>query len=347
MKALAKVMETEEPSQPRPQRILEPWQEQLRSKYIGLVLGGAIGDALGMPVEGMNREEIQRLMNGHLHYLAPSPSSPYAGLSPGQYTAPTQLMLATIDGLYEEGKTCLEQQVNALLKVRPYLRGASNTVLQALSSLEEKGPAESGLEESVDASVMVRVVSILHVADLDPSVYGRLAINAVRITNKSQDALYATYLYSSLLRHLLADNAPDLNTEKGRKELFDAYKISPPYPECDGQKFNELLARVLQVESSLTVPGAQAIQTFRTCDDYRDVLPSALYCFLRSPTNFEESVHRAITLGGATTIQGFLTGQMSGAYNGINNLPFRLVTELENFTLLTERGRRLSVCNYA
>lgn len=340
------VMEPEELSQgPEPQRVLEPWEKCHYSRCVGLVLGGAIGDALGMPFEGLSREEIQRMLDGKLDYLSPSPSSKYASLQPGQYTAPTQLMLATIDGVrspYEVGKTSLDHQVDALLRVRPYLRGASETVVRALSDLEEKGPQQSGLEDTVDASVMIRVAPLLLIAGVDPSVYSRLATNATRITHRDLDARYATSLYFSVLNNIINyDHVYKLNTGEGQRKFFDSHK-SNPYPEFRGPKFNELLNQFFHVEAALSMPEAQALQTFGMSDRYQDAFPSALYCFLKSPGKFEESMMRAMGLGGSTTTRGFLTGQLSGAYNRIENLPQNFVARLENSSQLSEIGDWLS-----
>lgn len=345
MTATLAIMEPEEPSQrPEAQRVLAPWEERLRSKYIGLVLGGAIGDALGMPFEGLSKEEIQRMLDGKLDYLAPSPSSKYASLSPGQYTALTQLMLATIDGVhgpYKPGKTSLNKHVHALLEVRSSLRGPSETVVRALSDLEQKGPRESGLEDTVDASVMIRAAPLLFIARVDSKFYESIVRDTIRITHRDVDARYATSLYFSVLNDIIDyDHVYKLNTRKGQKKFFEDYKPNPY--NCDGARFNELLKQFFHVEAALSMPEAQALQTFGISEGYQDVFPSALYCFLKSLGNFEESIMRAISLGGSTTTRSFLTGQLSGAYTGIENIPQNLVARLENSSALSEIGDWLS-----
>ncbi len=69
-------------------------EEQARGRFLGCLLGGAVGDALGAPVEFMKREEILRRFGpqGITRY-----ASAYGGL--GTITDDTQMTLFTAEGL--------------------------------------------------------------------------------------------------------------------------------------------------------------------------------------------------------------------------------------------------------
>jgi ADP-ribosylglycohydrolase len=68
--------------------------DAVRSKFVGCLLGGAVGDALGAPVEFMSRSEIQRRFgrNGVTTY-----ASAYGGT--GKITDDMQMTLFTAEGL--------------------------------------------------------------------------------------------------------------------------------------------------------------------------------------------------------------------------------------------------------
>jgi len=55
---------------------------------------------------------------------------------------------------------------------------------------------------------------------------------------------------------------------------------------------------------------------------------AALYAFLRSPSDFRESVGRAIRMGGDTDTTGAMTGAISGSLNGEGALPEDLLVRL-------------------
>lgn len=72
--------------------------DRLRDRFRGCMVGLAVGDALGMPVETMTPAEIRQATNGHgvTGYLAPLQKRFHstARLAPGQWTDDTQLALA-------------------------------------------------------------------------------------------------------------------------------------------------------------------------------------------------------------------------------------------------------------
>jgi ADP-ribosylglycohydrolase len=66
--------------------------EILKNKYIGCMLGAAIGDALGKQNEGVRRKEILKM--GYIKDYGRAPTgSPGEKLRAGQYTDDTEQML--------------------------------------------------------------------------------------------------------------------------------------------------------------------------------------------------------------------------------------------------------------
>lgn len=79
---------------------------RLRDRFRGCLVGLAVGDALGMPVEMMTREEIRVATGGCgiVGYLAPLQNQFHATavLQPGQWTDDTQLALAIARSLVRQ-----------------------------------------------------------------------------------------------------------------------------------------------------------------------------------------------------------------------------------------------------
>jgi len=59
-------------------------------------------------------------------------------------------------------------------------------------------------------------------------------------------------------------------------------------------------------------------------------VPTAVYCFLRHPGSFEEVVVKAISLGGDTDTIASMAGAISGAWLGIEAIPGEWMEKLEN-----------------
>jgi poly(ADP-ribose) glycohydrolase ARH3 len=76
-------------------------------------------------------------------------------------------------------------------------------------------------------------------------------------------------------------------------------------------------------------------------------VPTAIYCFLRQPKSYKDTVIYAISLGGDTDTIAAMAGAISGAYLGIEAIPSEWRAKLENreyIEALAENLWRLAVC---
>ncbi|NYT02583.1 MAG: hypothetical protein GKC10_07490 [Methanosarcinales archaeon] len=70
-------------------------------RYVGCMLGLAVGDALGMPVEGLTARQIARTL-GPVREMMPAPADHFhSGLGAGQYTDDTEETLLLAEALLE------------------------------------------------------------------------------------------------------------------------------------------------------------------------------------------------------------------------------------------------------
>jgi poly(ADP-ribose) glycohydrolase ARH3 len=70
-------------------------------------------------------------------------------------------------------------------------------------------------------------------------------------------------------------------------------------------------------------------------------VPAAIYSFLSHPNSYEDSVVYAISLGGDTDTIGAMTGAISGAYLGIESIPDKWKSKLENRSYTEELAQKL------
>lgn len=71
-------------------------------------------------------------------------------------------------------------------------------------------------------------------------------------------------------------------------------------------------------------------------------VPTALFCFLRSPGDFRAAVLYAVSLGGDTDTIASMAGAISGAYLGADALPDEWLAALENRDYIEDLASRLS-----
>jgi len=299
----------------------------LSHKYQGMIVGAAIGDALGMPVENLSHQEIKERYGFIQYYLKPDRRSKLSFLKPGQYTDDTQLMIATIRGLTKYQHHGLDSLVTELLSSKPSLRGAGQATWTALNRLQEVGPKESGVEKAEGAGAMTRVAPLAVLAYKKSDLgYELLVEDATSITHKSDIAKASVFLYGRILTNLL-NSFIDLKSENSLKNFADAYSKESTK---DSSSVVLLKQKIRNLPSALTMTDENFVEKFGTSGSVSDVLPAALYCFLKSPLNFEESIFRSVNLGGDADTIAFVTGQLSGTYNGIENIPHYLINKLEN-----------------
>ncbi|PLW80279.1 hypothetical protein C0585_03100 [Candidatus Woesearchaeota archaeon] len=65
-------------------------------------------------------------------------------------------------------------------------------------------------------------------------------------------------------------------------------------------------------------------------------VPSAIYSFLVNPDNFKDTIITSINHSGDSDSIGAMAGAISGAYNGVNNIPFEYITGLYNYNEISK-----------
>jgi len=70
-------------------------------------------------------------------------------------------------------------------------------------------------------------------------------------------------------------------------------------------------------------------------------VPTAIYCFLRQPQSYKDAVIYAVSLGGDTDTIAAMAGAISGAYLGIEAIPSEWLVKLENREYIEDLAEKL------
>ncbi|MGW1254453.1 ADP-ribosylglycohydrolase family protein [Streptomyces sp. NPDC002513] len=319
-------------------------QQDFRSRVRGTLLGAAVGDALGAPVDGLSLEQIREAHGPEgLVDLVPG----HGGR--GAISAHSQLTLFSVDGLIraqvrrdtgawhpptdlhraylrwaatqhdwgpderrtEDGWLAREEWLYARRSpARACLLGLGDTVMGTLDT--PKNPGERGPEAAARSAPFGLLVG------WEPQLVLQLAMECAAQTHGHPSAYFGAGAYAVIV-HALA-----------RGEILDAAvqrALALLAPRPGHQPVAEALQRALgAVRQGMPTPArVEELAGGGTADG---VLAVAVYCALVGE-DVRHALSLAVNHGGPSGAAGVLTGGLLGALHGETALPPAWLAELE------------------
>ncbi len=328
--------------------------EQIKEKFRGCLLGGAIGDALGAPVEFMRRNDILRQFGSQgVTEFVPA----YGKL--GVVTDDTQMMAFTAEGLmraYVRGRTrgiCHPPSViekayqrwlytqentsindddnnNGWLIQHPELfsqRAPGLTCLNALRSGNGRNNSKGCGGVMRVAPVAMIYYSLLSDQAFDESLKNsfQIACEAAAITHGHPTGQLAAGAFSSILFLVLSG-----------KTLIEAVEVILVMltKHENAQETIDAINQAIQLSNSSNDP-VNAISTLGEGWIAEEALAIGLYCALTS-SNFQDGVIRAVNHDGDSDSTGLIAGHLLGAIHGLSAIPDHWLQSLELRSMLEE-----------
>lgn len=290
-------------------------QNGRQSRMLGAMWGSLVGDALGVPVEFLDRETVQR--------------NPVTGLRgfgthhqpPGTWSDDSSLLLCTVESLAACGR------YDAADLARRFVRWESEnwwtphgtvfdiggTTAQALSRLAAGAPPEEAGSADVysngNGSLMRIIPLALWLADRAPETLAEYATRGSSLTHRHPRSQMACALYCLLVRELLCSAAP-AEALAGARRTF-ANLLQESLFAAERQHFRRLETGAL---------GDCPERDIRSSGYVIDTLEASIWCLLTS-ASFEETVLKAVNLGGDTDTTGTVAGGLAGACYGLQAIP--------------------------
>lgn len=303
-----------------------------KSKYIGCMIGAAIGDALGKQNEGVKREHILKrgIIKDYGKALSVTPGDK---LRPGDYTDDTEQMLVLAGSLIDNNGfdgTDFSQKISKWGKdalkdpIRKSFVGPSSAI--AIGRLNSGvGWKESGSDIPSCGSAM-RVAPVgLFWDDLD-DVESNAALSSIP-THNSKTSIAGAVAVAIAVRCAIDErNCADIISETcGRTSKYDvslAEKIRLSFElrnHDPDQVFSELGTSYLAI----------------------DTVPCAFYCFTGHFEKPESAILEAVNAGGDTDSIACITGAFCGALHGCYSFPEKWIEGLENKDFLEETAGKI------
>ncbi len=287
--------------------------KDLRAHFRGCLLGLAVGDALGGPVEFMDARSIEK-KHGRVTEMI---GGGWLHLKPGQYTDDTQMALLLAESLVEknafDARDIAARFVAWLHSNPPDVGNHTRAVLGKMasdgndwksvsSSTQRTNPQSAG-----NGSLMrCPPVALWDFAD----VSARLEHSRVQseITHAHQECQWSCALLNSFIFHLMTVGVRDLALERALNECRDA----PGHIRKRAQ----------------LAPGKMKGE-LKPTGYVLDTLDCAIWAFMNTES-FEDAVVSSINLGGDADTIGAVCGALAGAFYGERQIPQRWLDVLEN-----------------
>lgn len=315
----------------------------LHERLTGCLLGGAVGDALGAPFEGLWPRSIPPADALLADF------GTYEGYPRGQWTDDTQLTLATVEGVLEAGD--LDPAVIARRIARLWQRseviGPGGACTRAAWSLLRGVPwDQAGApvgQAGNGAAMRVAFLGLL----FEGEHASRLPVDVAavaRITHQDPRAVAGAVAVAAATRSLLDDRV-------------DPARVCAQVSDAARGIDAELAALVLELPTYLHAPVAEAAprlawagqpdvaQALEGPTITPFVVPTVLACLwaaLRSPDDWGRAVSTVIGLGGDVDTTGAITGALLGARLGERAIPAHLVARVVGAARIRELAAELA-----
>ncbi len=284
----------------------------LEDKFVGCMLGLAVGDGLGSHFEGQPFEWLRKRFSSPEDLLSNLPEAPW------HYTDDTQMAIGVAEALIKDRliveETLRDYFAQNYVPSRGYGRGARAILVTMTSGGNYKAVAENmfpGGSFGNGAAMRVAPIGAFFHQDLD------------QVCEQARLSSLPTHLHPLGIEGAqLVAIAVALST---RGEAFDRPRF-----------FEELLGRARSPEFVSNLKIALAAKSFNDLHQLgngiaaQESAVTAIACFSLWPDSFEQVVTNAILLGGDTDTIAAMAGAISGAYLGIEGIPKEFLRRLED-----------------
>ncbi len=298
--------------------------QEMRDRFRGCLVGQALGDACGFPLEGMPparcREQAGKAVAGKLERSE-------AGFGFGQYTDDTQMAVAIAKSLAEKQAADPADVARRFAELWSEGRivGQGLACRQAVMAVIDGTPWDrAGAPEGrAGNGTAMRTAPVGLFFHKDPEALFKASDEIARITHRDKRSRAGAVAIASAVAHLVSGGQPAPGA------------ILEPAAALASRLHRDFADLILQLGSRLEGPEEEAVGWFTTVgfsdggtDGWQGITPyviptvlGSLYAFLKHPQEYQSAVRLVISFGGDVDTTAAITGALSGAHLGLSAVP--------------------------
>jgi Ca-activated chloride channel homolog len=335
--------------QPLPDALPGETAEVVRDRVRGCLLSGAMGDALGRPLQGLTRADIRQRFgtDGLTRYLPPRE---WRSGPTGIFTGDTSLALELARSLVA-GAGQLQPDDFARRLARQYGAGraigaSTNMALERLAYGDPWWQAADRRVTGCAAAVRAAPVGLVHALDANPLALRQQAVLSALPTHSHAQAVAGAVALAAGVAWLLRTVASGAErVDAAALAHFAAEAVAGIEPPATNVA-PTLAQRLRDLPTAITVDEpTQAFAGIGYTSAVVDTVPLAFYHFLRAPESPRQVVLAAANGGGCASAIASMAGQLAGVWCGAERLwrdATSLWDELEARDDVRELGSQLA-----
>jgi ADP-ribosylglycohydrolase len=300
----------------------------LKDRFLGCLLGLAIGDALGMPVEGWTDERVNTTFGWLDHYEPRRDAVGKIELEKGEITGDTEMALCLVEGLISAGGFVDPEAIGVrLVKMieRPGPNLLGKTTRGSIERMAETGDYQLGgggaWLPGCGAAARSAPLGLLHaVGRFNPEVFTREILRAGLITHCETESLNGALAFAYAVRLVVNDEIPPEMLLAEVAAFIDEDNVARKIRQADR----------LVASGGERAADARNLRQIGTSGYVAEAVAAALYCYATHPDDFTAAVLPAINAGGDADTIAAMTGALVGAHLGARALPPDLVDGLDS-----------------
>jgi ADP-ribosyl-[dinitrogen reductase] hydrolase len=332
-------------------------QNMKTTQVLSSFFGFAVGDALGVPVEFMPREEISKnpviSMREYGTHHQPA----------GTWSDDSSMAFCLAESLCKNDELNYDLNDIANNFVKWYAEGfwaahykvfdigiATSHALRRIKNGES--PLVSGGSSDRDngnGSLMRILPLIFYIKDKNITSRFQIVKEVYAITHAHIRSVLGCFIYTEFALQLLEGHEKYVAYRNMQKIVNDFLKeyndnhanTNEIFPEIELNKYHRILEN--PINSELKYP-IQSIEKYEEKEIYSSgyvvsTLEASIWCFIKTET-YAESVLKAVNLGSDTDTVACVTGGIAGLYYGIEEIPQEWLTVIarkNDITLLAEK----------
>ncbi len=309
----------------------------MKNKFIGTLLGAAIGDSMGMCVEELPVDEVIMHYGDKIKDLCePHPSSPASFLKKGETSSEFQLVKLIAKSIAEKGRIDVRDIIEKYIQweekeeLHNYI---DPHFLMAVKALKEGQEIDRG-GFSIEGALPAIPIGMYHYTNPAVAVEGTKAV--VMLTHRHEIVLDVASLLAVATSEVLQSRfylEEEYHYFLEMLKTFASQKDTIEYLN----KIEKLLKENADYERAILElgNGSFALEAFS----------QALFIFLKTPSNFENVIIHAVNsygdFGGDTDSIGLIAGALAGGYNGEESIPTSWKKNLKEYDEIVDIATKL------